>query len=49
MLMIIFNQYTNSLKNKEGSSAKVVYNTYEEIDLLINVLKNSSNIWKEIL
>ena len=25
------------------------YNTYEEIDLLINVLKNSSNIWKEIL
>jgi len=25
------------------------YNTKEEIDLLINVLKNSSNIWKEIL
>lgn len=25
------------------------YNTTEEIDLLINVLKNSSNIWKEIL
>jgi len=25
------------------------YNTREEIDLLINVLKNSSNIWKEIL
>ena len=25
------------------------YNTYEEIDLLINVLKNSSTIWKEIL
>ena len=25
------------------------YNTYEEIDLLINVLKNSNNIWKEIL
>ncbi len=25
------------------------YNTKEEIDLLINVLKNSGNIWKEIL
>lgn len=25
------------------------YNTKEEIDLLINVLKNSNNIWKEIL
>ena len=25
------------------------YNTKEEIDLLINVLKNSENIWKEIL
>ena len=25
------------------------YNTREEIDLLINVLKNSGNIWKEIL
>ena len=25
------------------------YNNKEEIDLLINVLKNSSNIWKEIL
>ena len=25
------------------------YNTKEEIDLLINVLKNSKNIWKEIL
>ena len=25
------------------------YNTKEEVDLLINVLKNSSNIWKEIL
>lgn len=25
------------------------YNTKEEIDLLINVLKNSANIWKEIL
>ena len=25
------------------------YNTKEEIDLLINVLLNSSNIWKEIL
>lgn len=25
------------------------YNTKEEIDLLINVLNNSSNIWKEIL
>ena len=25
------------------------YNTKEEIDLLINVLKNSDNIWKEIL
>ena len=25
------------------------YNSKEEIDLLINVLKNSSNIWKEIL
>ena len=25
------------------------YNTKEEIDLLINVLRNSSNIWKEIL
>ena len=25
------------------------YNTKDEIDLLINVLKNSSNIWKEIL
>ena len=25
------------------------YNTKEEIDLLINVLKNSTNIWKEIL
>lgn len=25
------------------------YNTYEEIDLLINVLKNSKNIWEEIL
>ena len=25
------------------------YNTREEVDLLINVLKNSKNIWKEIL
>lgn len=25
------------------------YNTKEEVDLLINVLKNSKNIWKEIL
>ena len=25
------------------------YNTKEEIDLLINVLKNSKNIWEEIL
>lgn len=25
------------------------YNTYEEIDLLINVLRNSKNIWEEIL
>lgn len=25
------------------------YNTYEEIDLLVNVLKNSKNIWEEIL
>ena len=25
------------------------YNTKEEIDLLINVLKNSKNIWNEIL
>lgn len=25
------------------------YNTKEEVDLLINVLKNSNNIWKEIL
>ena len=25
------------------------YNTYEEVDLLINVLKNSKNIWEEIL
>ena len=25
------------------------YNTYEEVDLLINVLKNSKNIWQEIL
>ena len=25
------------------------YNTREEIDLLINVLKNSKNIWEEIL
>ena len=25
------------------------YNTKDEIDLLINVLKNSENIWKEIL
>ena len=25
------------------------YNTKEEVDLLINVLKNSENIWKEIL
>ena len=25
------------------------YNTYEEVDLLINVLRNSSNIWEEIL
>ena len=25
------------------------YNSKEEIDLLINVLKNSENIWKEIL
>ena len=25
------------------------YNTKEEVDLLINVLKNSANIWKEIL
>ena len=25
------------------------YNNKEEIDLLINVLKNSNNIWKEIL
>lgn len=25
------------------------YNTKEEIDLLVNVLKNSANIWKEIL
>ena len=26
-----------------------LYNNKEEIDLLINVLKNSKNIWKEIL
>ena len=26
-----------------------LYNNKEEIDLLINVLKNSENIWKEIL
>ena len=25
------------------------YNTKDEVDLLINVLKNSVNIWKEIL
>lgn len=25
------------------------YNTYNEVDLLINVLKNSKNIWEEIL
>ena len=25
------------------------YNTKEEVDLLINVLKNSKNIWEEIL
>lgn len=26
-----------------------IYNTKEEVDLLINVLKNSANIWREIL
>ena len=37
---------------KVNNTCRIVlsfYNTKEEIDLLINVLKNSKNIWKEIL
>ena len=47
------NHCAKILKNATGVTTVRIslsfYNNKEEIDLLINVLKNSSNIWKEIL
>ena len=37
---------------KVGNTVRIslsFYNSKEEVDLLINVLKNSENIWKEII